>query len=505
MDSTRGRKLLNLLRNFDAAMMNAFGKYLHSPFFHPPPVAVKLFENICDLHPSWAGDLSHSEKLFAALYPGKAFSPNRLGRAFHELFAAAKSFLAHYELASDGLLSERLFMRRATWMHDRSFFEKSQQTLLTALNAPDKEGQKLSGHALRLKNGIRKDDLHKPYALRFEILSENYLNPNLDKLQPSIRMLPEVSAALDLHFVLWRLFLSCELSSRRKFLNEDLHLPFQAEVEAQAEKLAPVYPEVKAYLQLLSLIRGAPDRVLFRQLEEGLPSLSPDVAKAILMFLINCAIKLSNDQGKVYYGHLVNLYLYGIKSGLLLEKGKLPTSTFINASNAFAMAGMSGGGHSFINQQQGLLIDSQRRDTVSLCRAYLLFHEGEHTKALQQTELVCLSRLSLRHSLIARPLLIRCLFEAWAVRRSARSDYLMANIDSFRKYIVRNKILSPRERQRYARFCAILNSIVKHASQRKQVSQRVRNTLGKKINSEPRPFAFEWLEQKSRQLLWPGK
>lgn len=479
------------MRQLPEADMEQLEKFLRSPFFDVPAEAVVLFGLLQPSYPHFKDDLPTAEVLFESIFPGKEYRAELLNTAFHTLFLAVKNYLAHTRLAQDTLLSKRLFMQQTLELGMMDHFQKSGGELLKKLETS-------IGQPIGTYHG--RTDLRRGQYLRFCAHSELFLYGSPEKYAVSTEQLQSAIEALDLHFILNRLFLAIEMENRQQFLDESASLPFQQELELFAQRhIAPVNNETKLYLEVLQLFRHQPDIKLIRAAKDNLLASLTNInafdAQTLLGLHINQLLRLGKSTGVICLDDIIQLYEQGLATGLIPGSARFPSGTFINIANAYSQASKFADGRRFILRYQERLHPPEKLHIVSLCTAYLLFYEGKFQEAFDQFNLVELGHISFRHALVARPLFLRCLFEIWVDQAPPREDRISPAIDAFRQFFRRNKILNAKEKKRYIDFAAILSSIVKYGATG-WPNERAKERLLKKCQSSPFPYAHTWLQEK---------
>jgi hypothetical protein len=104
-------KLTELLSSFSASEIKRFNIFLNSPYFNDKPRFIKLFDALAKFHPNYENDKLSEEKIFAEVFPGKAYSYTIFKNSLSDLYELAKQFLAAEELASDRLGTKNMFLR----------------------------------------------------------------------------------------------------------------------------------------------------------------------------------------------------------------------------------------------------------------------------------------------------------------------------------------------------------------------------------------------------------
>ena len=460
-------------------------KFLQSPFFDVPEEAVALFGLLRPAYPHFKDNLPADEILFEGIFPGRAYRAELLNTAYHSLLSAVKNCLAHTRLAQDTLLSKRLFMQQSLELGMVDHFQKSGEDLLKTLETSI--GQPIG-------MAPNRTDLRRGHYLLFCTFSELFLYDTAEKLEVSTERLQAAIEALNLHFILNRLFLAVEMENRQQFLDESASLPFQQELELLALKhFAHNNKEIQLYLEVLQLFRNRPDTGHLQSAKDNLLACLTGInafdANTLLALHINLFLRLGKTTGVNFLDDIIQLYEQGLTTGLIPGTAHFPSEIFINIANAYSQAARFEKGRQFIGQYQERLHPTEKLHIVPLCTAYLLFYEGKFQDAFDQFNLVELGHISFRYALVARPLFLRCLFEIWAGQPSPREDRISPAIDAFRQFFRRNKILKATEKRRYIDFASILGSIVKYGATG-WPNDRTKERLLQKCQTSPFPYAM---------------
>ncbi len=495
--SVQSRKLTRLLAQFTPGEMLKLQRYLYSPFFEVSEDVIQLFGAIELAHPAFSKKMPRDEFLFKAAYPGEPFSQQKLNKLFHKLYRHTRYFLAHQALKEDAFITHLSALKKVRSLKDDSHFETLTTELLDALDHL-KAHNKGKGYIGELVRSLKGNLAHEVAYYEYFLLAEQYLHISTPKFRSDLELLPRAIEALDRHFIYNRLFLACEAENRRQFINQSFDLMFEDVVESYARKrFADKDFVIEFYLNLLRLFRNRHDDGLFKNMMgsfiDRLPNIDRKLARALLVFLVNYANQVFKNGESGYIKHIHQLYQAAHREGLLFEDNQITELKFTNVVIASALTGNFEAGYQFINDADTKLPRSSRQRTISICKAFLLFHQKEFLQA--QDLLIVLPVGPLYQELISRPLMLRCFYELWEPTPKESHEHILSGIAAFRRYLERSQDLSESHRQLYYKFIFLLRKMIKYLA-RGQSKPSAKQRLLEQLQTAPHPIAKDWLLQK---------
>lgn len=263
----------------------------------------------------------------------------------------------------------------------------------------------------------------------------------------------QLEQELDRFYFISKLKLLCERANRKNvsafYISEsdtDLLKLISRQIEAsQASKSTEIYFHI---FNMLSLNGEAAEehfgfvRRQWVQLSAASDSLNEDLWN-IFNYCLNFCIGKVNQGEPAYYSTLFEMYLSGLDSGAILVDGHLPVWHYKNITTTAVKLIKRGTNlvdldwlGKFIEEQKGLVQENHRETIFQYNRAYLAFAKND----FRQASLILLQDSDFPDEFIkpdSRWLLLKCYYE------QQNWDPLVALLLSFRKYLNRNRFLSP--------------------------------------------------------------
>ena len=158
--------------------------------------------------------------------------------------------------------------------------------------------------------------------------------------------------------------------------------------------------------------------------------------KDLSALLSNFCIKKINTQEFKYYMELMGLYKFNIQHNIVLENNLIVNSTFRNYIQIALRCDEIVWARTFIKEYQKYLKPIEQESTVSICQALISFKEKKYNNTIKELTQVNFHDYQL--DILARLLLSRAYYE---LDELETLGYL---VDSFKKYLQRNKKIDPR-------------------------------------------------------------
>jgi hypothetical protein len=206
--------------------------------------------------------------------------------------------------------------------------------------------------------------------------------------------------------------------------------------------------------------------------------------KDLSSLLSNYCIKKINTQHFDFYQELMHLYKFNIAHQLVLEDNIIGQSAFRNYIQIALRCEEIDWAKEFIQTYQQYIKPAERESTVSICLALISFKEKKYQKTVESLTQVNFHDHQL--DILARLLLSRAYYE---LDESEALGYL---IDSFKKYIQRNKKIDPRIIIPCKNFLKILSTLLAlHPRDRSRIDK-----IEQLIHQHPQLAEKQWLTEK---------
>lgn len=96
-------KLTELLKTFSRKELEDFKEFLQSAYFNKRKAVTDIFEILSEYHPEYEFDLNAKEIIFERIFPGKKYNDSTLRVLLHYLSDLSEKFLVHNKLKNDEL------------------------------------------------------------------------------------------------------------------------------------------------------------------------------------------------------------------------------------------------------------------------------------------------------------------------------------------------------------------------------------------------------------------
>lgn len=229
-------------------------------------------------------------------------------------------------------------------------------------------------------------------------------------------------------------------------------------------------------------------KALLEQKAEELPN---DFLRNEYIRMKNFCIRQINAGKKEYYQTQFELYQDELKLGLLYnEKGKMAASSFRNLLMAGLKLGKQEWAEAFLQQHRNRLMSEDATMMYHFCQAKMLFEQKRYMETKAK-----LYDVKLRDPLMGldiRRTIIKCYCEL------EDFAFAMTELEKFRVYVFRKKVLSDRYRDRNRQFCNILNRILNHTPGEYCKKESLLKELTEMPNEEI--YEKQWLLKKIQYL-----
>jgi hypothetical protein len=463
--------------------MTRFREFAESPYHNKHDGVRLLVQYLSGVYPDFTEERCEREILFHALFPGAPHDQPKLAVIFTytvrllELFLEIEGFLEKPDARTPFLLGQLRQRQQLKW------FEKA------LAKAEASAGQQQEHDA-------------DWYYQRFRLATES------DYFFTAIAERRRDCSLQDKQFYLNHFFLSvklrdaCEMAVRERILKVVYEDPMAAVALQQVSKAPERYesiPAINIYYQLYRMITKAGETHYYSVLhhlntqQEALPD---EELKNIYNYLQNYCIQKINAGNPTFLQEIFNLYQVQLEKGLLLEDGQLSEWHYKNIVTTALRLNALDWVHEFIEDYRMKLPESARDNAYLFNLASYHYAAEEYKKVLSLLTRVEYS--DLRYSLGAKALLLRTYYDL------QEYNALYALVDSFRQYLVRNRLMADGRRQGYynlfklTRRAAVLRENIDFYNNRRY--QKEWQRLQKDIQDASAVFNKAWLEQRIAEL-----
>ncbi|MCB0557649.1 MAG: hypothetical protein H6573_18345 [Lewinellaceae bacterium] len=450
-------KLLALLRTFDSSELRAFKDFVGSPFFNKEETLTRLYHYLKKLAPQkFPQEKINRQEVYRELFPGEPYDERRLNHISSGLFQLAEQYIGLKEYAKQGILAEthilEAHLERRQEKAYQHRFRKAQSRLE---KAPLRDAQY---------------HLQKSHLAR---LSDQYFS--IQKLHRPDPSLQEMADQFDVYCLSKKLSLLCEMQQRQQFLPVKYQLKLADETLSALERQEALSenPCIAVYHTLFKALSGHTGRQDFQRFRQLLTQhhsrFSEPEARKLYFSAINYCIHAIRIGKKEYTSQLMDLYIEGIKHGILLENGHISPWTYKNIVKLGLGLKRFDWVESFVREYSQYLSKEEREDAYHFNLADLFFHRQEYDKALGHLNQVEFS--DIHYAVDAKATLLKIYYET-----RATEAYLSLH-SAFKIFLKRNKNLSRNVRESYMNFIALLYQVFKQGGKRQaQLEQKIQST-----------------------------
>ena len=467
-------KLTNLISALDRESFKRLNDYIDSPYFKIPSASVELFRYLQALYPEFPESKMKPEIISGA---AKNLSTrNKAARAGSELLTAIEHFIALEDWQKQDL--------RLNW-HRFNALQK--------LGLLDQYETEYKRNYEEIANDPEQDiDTFFYRHIYTELASTGFdalLNRTIrNDLSPTLQTLDEFYAIKMLRYI-------CEAVSRKQVLGIDFN---EAQMDRVIKTLEPftnkrhLYPYlfVNVYQMLKAntyeagkphyeIIKGTIDTV------EGI-SLPPSCMES-MSYAVNWCLYW-NAKG---YQQTATEYLWWVelkmKYGLLLENGKMLPITFRNVLILAIASNQSAGWiQRFIGQYSPFLPAEHRETNVAFADGLYYYATKQYTLAIQS-----FLKAQAKEEVIFNAIIRRWQFMSTYEQNPNDIDLLVNQIQSFEKYIIRNKESFHQLKDVFSQFIGYAKQLLEIGNRNKRLS--LRQTLANDVFFPGKPWLLEKL------------
>lgn len=479
----KSHKLIELLRTFSRKEMTRFREFAGSPYHNKHEGVRRLVAYLSDIYPNWDRGRCQREVIWRVLFPGEPHLQPKLAVLFTYTYRLAEDFLAQEHLREQPFFPRLWLLQQLRLRQQYIPFEKQLKRLEEQLDSTPQR----DGHF---------------YYWRFRLAAEadNYFDQTERRRRDLNLQIKQ--RHLDHFYLAEKLRDACEMESRRKILRIDYEmgcLPMVLqEIEAGTAQYEKV-PAVQIYYRLYRLIAGRQPAQYFEAitiLEQVASYFSSAELKTIYNYLQNFCIEQINLGNKVFLKEIFGLYKQQLNKELLQENGFLSEWHYKNIVTTAIRLGELAWVWKFIEEYRAQLPEDVRDNAYCFNLASYFYAAGNYDRVLDLLSQVEYS--DLRYSLGAKALLLRTYYDL------GEFEALCSLTDSFRQYLLRNKLMADGKRQGYynlfklTRKAAQIRNDLDYESKEK-LEQALRR-LQLEIGRSDAIFNQGWLEEKVEAL-----
>lgn len=478
MPTVFSTKFVRLLKTWEEDELKAFETWLQSPWCNSNKNLIQLFGQLKRYYPNFSDQKLTKEKLFHKVLPHGKYSDRRMNNLMSEGYLAAEKFMVFQRFSNERSLQTGLLSRELQSRYLDDWFFKTVQKQIGQLHEKEVKDWEDYLDLLCWHRLIYHHPTHGP------------------RLQQGANTINEMAWHLDLLYLLEKAAIINEKILRNRILRDENH---QVAVDLKIWHMASesfqdltidLYKRRFAYHEENFLDQYQNLKTIFLQRFE---ELNEKEQKTHLLSLINDTILLIK-MGQVDITESLPLYQLGLVTGIIINQGKITRNTYTLIVSASNTKGDFAFTSHFIETYSKYLDEKIREDSLYWAHA----HTAYWRKELQ----ACLVILQQYHfkityfQLVSRVLNVQAYFDLY-LKDDSYQFYLFNFLDSFEKWLSREKIFSKANILSFQRFVQKCRALAKYFSAIKFEAQKVEKLL----EDEESIQVLNWLKQKQKEVL----
>ena len=472
-------KIIDILGYFSARERSLFRDFVFSPFFNKNEKVRRLCDLILKDAPDFQDQTLEKRNAFQHVFGGKVYNELQINNIISDLLQLAYSFLAqkamtyHPQFEKNYLLEELL--NRDAYDHIDRSARRYQH--------------------LQEKSSFRNHQyFYDEYAL-YEKLDRNFLVQPKRRFDENLQL---ENDNLDLYYLSNKLRIACDMASRNIVIKAGYECHFIDELLAYYEKDYKSFQSIPAlyiYYNVLQMLKEDENEKHYKKLKKALKDNSELFPKTELWILykyaLNYCIKKINSGKSRYYHEILDLYKVLLEHKIIFHNGFITQWTFKNIITVGIRLEEFEWTENFILQYESYLLSEEKFNAVTYNRAALFSARKEYKKALQELHNVEFTDSS--YHLGAKIIQIKSYYEL------EETEALFALIETFRKYLLRNRDLADYRKKANSNMLKLTKSIyqLKTVGQTMNTSgfNRKRRMIKEKLDAIDPVANKDWLEE----------
>ena len=452
--------------------------WLRSPWCNTNKNLIRLFEKVNKHYPDFDSPKLTKEKLFKQILPNGKFSDRRMNNLLSEGYLTAERFIIFQNLKNDQKTQRDLLTKEFQNRHLEDWFFKD-----------------INKEIERLETNPTKD-----WEEHLQLLHLNrriYHHPNQNpRMQSGSLTIVKMGKELDLVYLLEKAAIINEKIFRNRIIKDEHHI-----VSGELEKWRLIcqgvnHPTIDFYKMRFDYTEENIVEQYFKLRKtflERYEELNLKEQKMHLKSLLNDTLKLIKAR-LIDITETLPLYKLGLKTEILLQKGKLTQANFsaiVMASNAKKDYNFT---LNFIEQYSKKLNEQIQEDAYHWANAHTYYRMENFTKSLDF--LITYNFKNLHFLFLTKSLTTQVYFDLYLKDESYQS-YLFNYFDSFEKWVYREKSTSENTKKGFLKFIQKTRSLAKYYSDINFDLDKVQNLLMGESNIQ----GTRWLGQKIEKVI----
>ncbi len=471
-------KLLSLLEALSKPERNRLRKFVYSPYHNEQADVCRLFDALdAWLRKSTGSSVPPLDRpaLWQTLYPDRPYDDAHLRRLLSDLTQLAQRFLVAEKRRQDPL-TEALDLQRALERFDLPKHLASAERTIERL-IEEHPGKSADYYYAQ----------YRKHWNRFTRASKQVATAGFSE------KLVAADFHLECFYFTQKLKLYIDWLLYRGFRVSEHQLPL---LPGMWEYLnAPRFDEVpliRIFQKIIVAFEDFDEETHFEQLLRQLDRYGQQLARAdhreCLFIAQNyCALKI-NQGNTQYYHRYFDLIRKMVDNNLLVEEGQIPEAVFKNFITVSLGAGQYEWAEQFIRLYADHLPARIRENARTFNLAYVYFYRKDYPRVIECLRDVEYSDVV--YALGAKSILLRTYYEM--------GEYLALDslIDSFRIFLLRNKVISKNLKREYINFIHLIKKLTTLAASDHKALARLRQRVNQTSYAMPK----NWLLKKLAEI-----
>lgn len=478
-------RMLDLLSSLNGAELNDFQRFIVSPYFHkaavPDGLETLLTQVIHHLNQHSDSKVFDREAVYQIVFPGQPFVDKKLEKMLSLLHQLLRRFIAirYFEQSGD---DNDIALQQLRYFQERGLTSRFEALA-------DEMSTKLSNTTPETVEHFRQRSLLEYEISKFEHSFKPGKAPHTS--------IPGTVEALEAHHLLIKLELFNQYLLAQKRVLFQLPEEFNDILTHSyfPPKLLAKHPLLLLTHRIFLLLqKDVPEiadfeeaQQLFKTHEHLIPLAFAQIYLTYLRSL--CALLVNNNHTQLLYTLFELSKEHYDRGYMFMESGEIWHNNLLATSNVALRAGALDWCEHFLEENKNRVFnDPPAGDHYRLCKANLLFYQGQYEQAL---DFIPQSMASLDFLLFARRLELKCYYEL-------KSDLLEYKIDAFKMYLSRasKSLISTSIRERNGNFVNMLTQLNNSLFDDDSRAQKLLARIDSKDNITDR----EWLMEKVRSV-----
>ncbi len=425
-----GRKLFQVLIKLTEKEIRRFELFVRSPYFNKHEGVKKVVQQLVRIHPDYNEETCGLKVMAIRVFGGNEEEARKqLGPFYTYTSQLLDRFLIHQQLDASDLGAKTTLLKSLRQKKMNGPFEK-----------------KLRDYTRLAEKMPIRDQSYYQFGYEMAAEADRYYDRQGSRKKDHNIELKHFF--LDRYYLTEKLRDACEIFTRSKILDisyENYFLPvLLAELERRIEDFIGESMVITYYHTYLMLTTGEEGHYFtaWKTLQEHIGAFTIAELKTIYNYFQNFCINKINDGNQVFLKEIFKLYQSQLEKKLLLEDGYLSEWHYKNIVTTGLRLGEMDWVQQFIEDYKINLWPNKAENAYRFNLANFYYATHQYDKVLKL--LIHVEYSDLRYSLGSRALLLRTYYDLGAY------EPLDALADSFRHFLLRNKLMANVRRRGYS-------------------------------------------------------